>query len=486
MIGRLYPRAVKWLNNRDASYLYALIGEATLGLTFVFYALLARILGPEQNGVFTAAVSLGGILAVFIQFGLPALLTRDVAADPAGGSRQTLLFLVIQVINTVPVLLVLPFLLAVLDFTRQGAVVCYLVIIAELLRSVKMLWRSVLRGRGWFSLEALAVGAERLFVVLCSGAVLLATRNLVAVVAVLALARLADNLSLGYFLSRKVAIRARIHREALLSVYRKAYPFALHGLLWVLYYQVDIIMLKAMAPAEEVGYYGAAFRVLEIFAALPRVIFYVAFTRFAASHARNPAELPGVAYRTVRLMLVTVLPVLVIAGYGQSAMIRLIYGTAYLPSVILMAVLLPGLSVKMFSVFSEEYLLATGREKKVIPLMLTAAAGNILINLLLIPRYGALGAALATGITECVYTVLGLSTVVRHGLPRAGRRFLLLVIPCVALVIAPALILAGYSPWLAAGISLPFLLPVALFMRTPGWAAPAGGYRKEEGTTGRV
>ncbi len=477
MIGRLYSRAGGWLNKRDASYLYALLGEATLGLIFVFYALLARILGPEQNGVFTAAVSLGGILAVFIQFGLPPLLTREVAGDPDGAPRQALLFLAIQVANTVPVLAVLPFILAVLDFTRQGAVVGYIVIFAELFRSVKMLWRGVMRGRGWFNIEALSVALERLFVVLAAGAVLLLTRNLVAVVAALALARLADNIGVGAYLRRKIGTWSGLRRKDVSALYRRAYPFALHGLLWILYYQVDIIMLKAMAPVEEVGYYGAAFRVLEIFAALPRVIFYVAFTRFAAGHARDPGGLPRLAYRTVRMLLLFVLPALIIAGYAQPAMIRLIYGTAYLPAIILMAVLLPSLSVKLFSYFSEEFLLATGREKKVIPLMITVAVSNIAINLLLIPRYGALGAALATGITECIYTGLGLWTVTRHALPRAGRRFALLVGPSAALVAAPVLILAGHSPWLAAGVSLPFLLPVVLFMRTPGWAAGPEGAR---------
>ena len=80
----------------DFSYLYAFLGELTLGLTFVFYILLARILGAEQYGVFASASALGAILALFIQFGLPILINREVAADPLNGSRTTIQYLLLD------------------------------------------------------------------------------------------------------------------------------------------------------------------------------------------------------------------------------------------------------------------------------------------------------------------------------------------------------------------------------------------------------
>lgn len=461
MIGRLMEKARIWLKNLDASYFYAFFGEATLGFMFLFYAVLARILGPEQNGVFTAAVSLGGILAALIQFGLPALLTRDVANEPDNGPCNTFLFLVVQIINTVPILMILPFILHMLDFTREGYLICYVVIFAELLRSAKMLWRGIMKGRGWFQTEAVSVGIERLVVVFCSGVVLLLTRNLVLVVATLALARLADSIGIAFYLSRKVRLWAEINRDALMKTYRRAYPFAVHGLLWLLYYQVDIIMLKAIASTEEVGYYGAAYRVLEIFAALPRVVFYVSYTRFAENHTRNPSDLPRQAWQSVHMLLIFVLPSIVIAGYAQPAMMPMIYGPAYLPSIILMAVLLPSLSVKMFSTLSEEYLLATGHEKKLLPLMFIVTASNILANLILIPGYGALGAAIATVISECILCVLGLRLIIRHGLRQLGYRFAGMAVMCLLLAAAPSLLVAGYSLWIAAGLSV--LCIIALF-----------------------
>jgi len=458
----------KWLDRLarlDFSYFFALLGESTLAITFVFYVLIARAVGPGPYGMFSAAVALGGILGVLIQFGLPVLLTRNVAADPGEGTRQTRQFIAIQLVHTVPVLLILPLLIHLMGFSRQGAALCYLMVFAELCRSVKMLWRSIMKGNSWFHLESLSVFAERLFSALLAGTVLFTTGSLVLTTAALVFARIVDNVVTGVCLGRRFQLTADRQTPAWTETWRRALPFALHGLLWVLYYQVDMIMLKAMAPEVEVGYYGAAYRVLEIFAALPRVVFYVAFTRFAQCHVQDPARMPGHIYRAARVLLLLVLPALLAAGFLQPLLVPFLFGNAYLASVGLLAVLLPGLAVKMFGSLNEEYLLATGAEKKLPPLMLAVALSNISANLLLIPRFGAMGAAVATGISECVFFSLGLRLLLKSPVRRAARQLVLIAFPSVLIALAPSLAVAGASVGLVSALVAGGILAVIAMMR---------------------
>lgn len=400
----------------DFSYVYAFLGEASLAVTFGFYVLLARVLGPESYGVFSAAVALGGILGVLIQYGLPVLLTRNVASDPEGGPGTAPAYLVMQGLNTVPVLLVMPVLISGLGFAGEGVWLCWLVIFAELFRSMKMLLRGVFKGRGWFRGESVSVTLERVWVAGISVAVLFTTRNPVWVLLAFVVARGVDVLVVSGFLSRKVKLWRRVEGGCLREGYRKGWPFAVHGILWILYYQVDMIMLKAMGPELDVGHYGAAYRVMEIFSALPRVVFYVAFTRFAQCYAEEPGQMPKRVMEAVRVLMLLVLPALVVAGLVQPWVMGWLFGEAFGPSVLLLAVLLPGLGVKMFSTLSEEYLLATGREKTLPLLLGVVAVSNIGVNALLIPRYGALGAAMATVFSEVVFCLLGLRLAFRHGL----------------------------------------------------------------------
>lgn len=458
-------KLIDFIKNFDVSYIYALLGEATLALTFVFYIMIARVLGPEQYGVFSAAVALGGILSLFIQFGLQVLLNRDVAENPTKGSESTLLYLGMQALNALPVLLILPLLCHLFDFDGYGIAVCYLVIFSEIFRSFKFLWRSVMKGHAWFKMETVSVAVERLFMVFFAGAALLWTKNIVWVVAIMATARLLDNIGIGWYLAKRVKLWSKEHRPSIYSIYRKALPFALHGMMWILYYQIDVIMLKAMAPVEEVGYYSAAYRVLEIFAALPRVVFYVAFTSFAQCYLKTPELLPKKLYEATRILLLLVLPCLIVAGFIQPVLIRWFFGEAYLGSIILLATLLPSLGIKLFGTLSEEFLLSTGREKY-LPVLLTGVVlSNVLANLILIPRFGALGAAIATCFSECVFCVLSLALLIRLGHQSIGWRLIKLAIPCGVLALAPTLTVIGFSPLLSTALLIPSSLLVVYFMR---------------------
>ncbi|NEN93424.1 MAG: oligosaccharide flippase family protein, partial [Okeania sp. SIO3H1] len=108
------------LSRIDFSYIYAFLGEATLALTFMFYIVIARVLGPQEYGVFAGAVALAAVFSLFIQFGFPTLMTREVAANPVESPKSTIRFLLIEVLNSLPILLVLLPIAQLLGFEGKG------------------------------------------------------------------------------------------------------------------------------------------------------------------------------------------------------------------------------------------------------------------------------------------------------------------------------------------------------------------------------
>lgn len=406
----------------DFSYLYAFLGELTLGLTFVFYILLARILGPEQYGVFASASALGAILALFIQFGLPILINREVAANPLEGSRSTVQYVLLEVVNTLPVLLLLFPIAFLLGFKGEGLIICYLVIISELCRAVKMTLRGVLKGHGWFRAESIAVALERGSVVFIASTVLFVSEQLIPVVITIVIVRALDITGLLYYLSRKLNLVSPMSVQSFTKVLRQAYPFAVSGVLWILYYQVDVIMLKAMTTDVDAGFYNAAYRILEMFIALPRVVFQVIFTRFAKYHASEPERLPEQVYKGTRLLVTVVLPAIIVAICLKSIIINKLYGSEYAPSIPALAILLPSISISMFGNLSQRFLQATGQEKSLPKLLMVTALVNVVLNLLLIPQFGIMGAAIATLASEVVLCLLGLWQMRQIGYRNASRQ----------------------------------------------------------------
>lgn len=454
-----------FLTRFDLSYLYALFGEATLALTFVFYITLARILGPDQYGIFSAAVALAAILALFIQFGLPTLLTREVAANPIEGSQSTVKFLVLEGLNSLVVLALLFPLAFILGYEEQGLIVCYLAVFSEVCRAFKLTLRGILQGMGWFRAESIAVSVERLATVVIALAILYQTKNLVLVVATIVIVRAVDIVGLLHYISRRVQIRSSVSPQGLVDTLKIAYPFALSGMLWVLYYQVDVVMLKSLSSGEETGFYSAAYRVLEMFSALPRVIFHVIFTRFAQYQATDPEQLPEQIYKASRLMIIIVIPAILSAGFLQTILVKSLYGEAFLAAVQSLAILLPSLSVKIYGNIADQFFQATGREKKLPLILLTAALTNVLVNFMLIPSFHSVGAAIATLVSECVLTAFSLRVLSQSGYPKAGKTLIFITLLSLLMTAIPSLILYGLKPIFGLGLILLIIAGLVLLMR---------------------
>lgn len=449
---------MKELLQIDISYVYAFLGEATLSFTFVLYILLARVLGPQQFGIFASAAALGGILSLFIQFGLPSLLNREVAVHPLEGSKNALNFITIQFINSLVVLLLVFPLSIKLGFEGSSIVICYLAVLAEIFRSIKMTFRGILRGLAMFRIETLSVSIERIATILLTSLTLFLSGDLILIVGTIVLCRAVDVLGLFLYLNQKLNLISKINVRKFNKILKSAYPFALSGVLWILYYQIDLVMLKAFSFPEEAGFYSAAYRLIEIFSALPRVIFYVSFTKLTQCYANQPEKLPQETYRTISLLLIIIVPVLLIAGFLQKILVQILYGEAFIPTTQALSLLLPSISIAAFSTLARELLKATRCEKQ-IPLFLFATVLlNILMNLILIPKMGSWGAAISTLTSEVTLFALSMYFVNRLPYRKLGPTIFLIGILTLLATATPSFILSG-MPILIAAV----LMSIAIF-----------------------
>lgn len=449
----------------DLSYFYALLGEATLGLTLIFQIFIGRYLGLADYELFAAASALGAILALLIQFGLPVLLNREVAANPEEGPRSTIQFLVLELLTSLPVFLILFPLARLLKYEGTDILICYIVVFSEICRAMKMTLRSVLRGRQWFRGETISVALERASTVLLAGIVLVLTKDLVWLVVSITIARALDIFGLIYYLSRRVRLWSPIRPSQFVETLRVAYPFAVSGLLWILYYQVDVVMLKAMAPAGEAGAYSASYRIMEMFFALSRVVFYVAFTRFAKYYANDPSRLPEQLYKASRLLLGVVLPVVVVAGIFQKNLVQ-IFGEDFVElSIQSLTILLPSLGISMFGNLSHRFLQATGKEKSLPPILFITTGSNVVLNFFLIPYLGGMGAAIATVTSEAILCIQGMILIMRMGYQNIGKRLLGISLLSLTTAACPSLMWHGLSPSIGLPLMAVCIVAILTLMR---------------------
>jgi len=172
-----------------------------------------------------------------------------------------------------------------------------------------------------------------------------------------------------------------------------------------LYTQANLFILNYYATTSEVGFYSVAF-------SLANVLFFFSisleiglYPKVAHATMEEAVELVQVATR--QILLITALAALIMAAFSKY--IVFIYGgEAFLPSITPLLFLLPG--VVMFVI---PKILATLWVRKgwFLPLTFVAtgtAVVSIILNLLLIPKFGASGAAVATTFTSGLAGIIGL------------------------------------------------------------------------------
>jgi O-antigen/teichoic acid export membrane protein len=205
---------------------------------------------------------------------------------------------------------------------------------------------------------------------------------------------------LGWFLSRRfVSFRLTFSRPVASHLVREALPLGLYLLLYSVYDRgIDSFLLKTYTDSAAVGYYGLAYKIhgnLILGAAfLMNSLFPV------LSSLEQGAILKKAFEKTFTILLLAGLGILVGGLILAPLVIGIIAGSSFSPSILILRILLAATFLAYLNHLAGYMMIATGRQKELFSFSLVALALNLVLNLLLIPRYSFLAAAAVTVLTE--------------------------------------------------------------------------------------
>ncbi len=170
----------------------------------------------------------------------------------------------------------------------------------------------------------------------------------------------------------------------------------------MVYTNMDTVMLGMIKDAEEVGYYNTAVNVKDILvslvtaagmALLPRMSYYV--------KKGMEEKFKEIYKKAVHVMLCAAFPVAVYFIIFAEESIALMAGPAFLNSVLPMQLIMPTvLLIGLTNIIGIQVFVAMGREKDTLHSVLAGMAADLALNSILIPLYGAAGAAIGTLVAE--------------------------------------------------------------------------------------
>ncbi|MBI4458392.1 polysaccharide biosynthesis protein, partial [Candidatus Uhrbacteria bacterium] len=176
---------------------------------------------------------------------------------------------------------------------------------------------------------------------------------------------------------------------------RVAAPFALAGVFSRVYSSIDSILLSKFVSEAAVGVYGVGYKVAFAFQFLPMSLAAAVYPAMSESYVSNRERLVQVFRTALKYLFVLVVPLAAGIGLLADRLLAAVYGHAFSAADAPLQILMVSLIFAFLYWPAGSLLNACDRERINTAVMGCTMIGNILLNLILIPRFGSVGAALA-------------------------------------------------------------------------------------------
>ena len=374
---------------------------------FIWTIVIARYLGVHDYGILGFATSLTGILSITIDFGVSRHIVRHIATDYDSAPKY--------LGNAIPLKSVFAIFTAILTLILLLIMKCdETTIIITLLFTLEMIIKSFIDLiNGGF--QAFEKGKYQGI-----GNTLL---NLILLIFIL-LAIFSDlgllGITFAYLISNFIALiyvyisftkhitkpSFEFDKSFCKKITMYSIPFAITGVLYSIYYSVDIIMLENIIGNFATGIYSASYKLINVitllYTAYTAVIFPVMSKFF-----KNDEKLLETSYeKSIKYLMLIMIPLAMATMIYSTDIILLIYGPEYIDSAPTLSILIWTVCLLFVASPGNILLQSAHKEVTVTKIYAIAAVFNIILNFILIPRFSYIGAAMTTVISDILIVII--------------------------------------------------------------------------------
>lgn len=411
----------------------------SMPISAVTVALVTRTLNPDGYGVWTAVSAYAGIFAVLTDLGLTTVAMQRMAAEPEREAEWLGALAGMRLLLSVGAALIcaagVPFflktghaaawILTLTIFSSGGSAL--MAVFNTRLRAGLALSFSVLQSFMW-------LGVTIAFYFAGASVVEFSIAYMVVLAIICALQLRAT--------MRYAHIAWRAGRRLWKPLMKVAIPLGIASILITIYYQIDQVLLLQLSTEQEVGIYGAGYRFLAPLLFLPAAVMSSFFPVLSAVHAHDPDRVRRLVQRAAELLAVISLPVLAVTIALADPIVRIEFGPGYERTAAILPVLMIAFVSICFGSLAGFLAPLLNLNWRLAIYSAIGAAANVGLNIWLIPKYGALGSAWVTVITEVLTMSLMLGTAL-YALRLRVKPWRLLATLLVAAVMTGVMMLAA-------------------------------------------
>jgi len=379
-----------------------MLSERVSRLIFVFFinVLIARYLGPDDFGILNYAISLVGLLVPVSMLGFDVVLVKELVVHKR--LNGILLYTAFSMMFVVSVVVVLFIWIFAGIFEKNNIAIIIQVYSLTLLLNPAYVIDYFYQAKVMAKYSAIAYFLQSIF----SISFKLYLLSIDADLYWFAIAFFMDSVWLLIFLGCVFFIRKDIagkkigfNKTVAYVLLRRSLPLVFSGLMVIVYMRIDQVMLMWMVGESAVGAYAVAVRLSEAWYFVPIAITASLFPMILNHKNTQEKYLKSIQRLMDFLVYMSVSIAFIFLLFGAQ-IIHFIYGSEYEASVAIIAVhAWTGVFVSL-GLVSGKWLVAENLHSYTFYRTLSGAVINILLNYILIVKFGVLGAAVATLVAQ--------------------------------------------------------------------------------------
>lgn len=377
-----------------------------LGFFTLIYS--ARYLGVEGFGTLSLALAFTGILSVCMDMGLNTLTIREVARNNNLAKDYISNTIFLRAILSLITIIFLFIIVYIIGYNQQTIEVVLIIALYMILNTFTQMFYSIFQA--FEKMEYQSIGIILNNVILLTG-ILLAIFYKVDIIKFSSVYALMAAITFFYsyiicywkFFTPKMRFNQINHCKKLI---RESWPFAITGISINIYIWIDTVILSTIQGQEAVGLYNASYKLILVLLFIPIVFNNALFPSMSKYYNSSKEALKISFEKLFKITMMIGIPIGIGTVLIANKVILLVYGDKYINATIALQILIWSTVLIFARGPFERLLAASNKQLTTTKIFIIGVIFNIILNLLIIPIYSYIGAAIVTVLTDILVLTL--------------------------------------------------------------------------------
>jgi O-antigen/teichoic acid export membrane protein len=373
-------------------------------LSFMFGILVIRRLGDNRYGQYATVLAFVGLFQIFAEMGITQYVMREIARDRSQTKKYFWNLIALRLLLAFANMLIIPVLAKLYGYEPDLVLGTFLYTLTFIFAAIEAAFLATLTANEHLEyISIINVSGQIAFMIL--GSIFLFGNLGFLWLVIAGPMTYSVRLGIGVWAVRKhkllprpVSITPQIWPELL----QAGVPFGIIALTVTIANSIDTVMLSKSQPDYVVGWYNVAYGLILSLTFLTNGFKDAIVPSLTRAHADGPSTARVWYHHTTRFFLAFSIPLAAGGMLLASKIIVFLYTDEYLPAALAFGILAWDIPFLMYAGFCGRMTTVISEEKAAARIYTVNALANVVLNLIMIPLYGMIGAAIVTVVTDII------------------------------------------------------------------------------------